>query len=164
MYSTKQIARIKRLASDDYADANERSALICSVESSAELHQVVLWFNYDGFEIRELAEIIDHPHCSAGTALLIYWGLQPDYIYRQIEKKKTLPPDLQGRLPFLKELERRIFEGVFGGTAIEFSPVSLVGRPLRDDDVYRPGIRLVPEWMKSPIQGEIVDRQNLNDA
>lgn len=164
MFSFAQLIRIKRLAYDEYADARERTALIHAVESSEELHQVALWFNYDGFEIRELREIVDHPLCAAGTILRIYWCLQPDYLYRQLEKKKELPPYLQDHLPFLKELECRILEGILHTTHIAFSPESIVGRPLRDDDVYRPGIRLVPAWMKLDVSGQEMEKQRFEDS
>lgn len=164
MYSATQLTRIRRLAHDEYADARERTALVRAVESSEELHQVAIWFNYDAFEIRELEEIVDHPLCAKGTAAMIYWCLQPDYTYRQLEKKKELPPELQTQRPFLKELERRVFEEVFRGTPIAFTPSSIIGRSLRDDDVYRPGIRLVPAWMKSDIDGATVERQRLEEA
>lgn len=163
-YSDAQMRRIKRLAFDDYADANERSTLVRAIETAEELHQVALWYNYDGFEVSELREIIDHPLCAKGTALMIYWGLQPYYLYRQQEKKKTLPPELQKTLPLLKNIERRVFEGLFGDSPIAFSTFNILGRPLSDDDAYKPGIRLVPVWMKVDIAGKTLERQKIEET
>ncbi|WP_221033307.1 DUF4274 domain-containing protein [Actomonas aquatica] len=163
MYSDTQLVRIRRLAFDEYEDLEERSRLVSQVETSAELHQVAWWFNHDGFEVRELVDMAAHRHCSKGTALMIYWGLQPDWIYRQQEKGKRLDAIHLACLPFLKKLEQRVKENDFRGDAIAFSPEAMHGRQFRDDDHYRPGVRLVPAWMKLDVTGAVVERCRFED-
>lgn len=150
MLTTHQLERIRALREDDDAlDVHSRLALLADVESSEELHLAIEGFPLSLSEEVFLSAIVAHPLCSEGTALMIYWGLNPGRVYRRLSKGQKLEPDFGTRLPLLREIEARVKERRFRGAAIPFSFAAKIGRSLAVEEVYNPGIRLVPSHMKS---------------
>src|SRR5262245_5361282 len=61
-----------------------------TAEDSEELHIFADNFNWD-CESGELKQLIQHPLCDLGTALLIYWRGQPGYYLRYATKQEAEP-------------------------------------------------------------------------
>jgi hypothetical protein len=117
-----------------------------SVVSPEELHLLALAHNFDsGMWLP--CELVAHPCCDAATALLLYWSLQPDYIYTRYGSPAEVPADdfLAGAARVLHSIEERIQAGTFaavlprpdlgdfgqGGHNYAFPPLSGIPAALR---------------------------------
>ena len=126
--------------------ARKVSGELQAVVSSEELHLLALAHDFDsGMWLP--GELVAHPCCDAATALLLYWSLQPDYIYTRYGSPAKVPADdfLAGAARVLRSIEERMGAGTFaavlprpdlgdfgqGGHDYAFPPLSGIPAALR---------------------------------
>ncbi len=78
---------------------------------SAELHLFVKLWNWDG-GIEEIRKVINHPHCEAATALMVYWRMQPEF-YSRLKASHKMTESEQENFELLKQVELRFVSGDF---------------------------------------------------
>lgn len=133
----KQKKRVAYLASDEWivdtgADDDEARSLenfhaALRQMSSIELHHFACNFNWD-CGIDELAAVIKHPECDAGTAMMIFWLGQPTYYYRRHRDGKLAEHE-HPTLEFLRHIETRLMSDDFAHSAIACDPFNIMGHP-----------------------------------
>ena len=122
-----------------------------SVMDSWELHHFAV--TYDGGDIEsKLLEVVGHPECDRGTALMIYWTNAPHYFLRYAERTEVQPYELDG-WDLLHAIESRFQDGGFANQSIWFDPCndkqtrSVRGHDWTVDDALtdRPVLRGIPK-------------------
>lgn len=149
-----QVIRIATLREDhgrigDYA----RLRLIADIESSEELHRVVLGAPESMANPSRLAAIIEHSRCSQGTAFLVYWALDPGPLYWLLKKRKAFSKRSEDLWALLMTIEKQVRVKGYTGEPIEFSFAGFLGRSLEEEARHNPGILSVPDFMRSDVAG-----------
>jgi hypothetical protein len=153
-----QIVRIAALRKDDGGMTDqERLRLIADIESSEELHRVVMGAPQSMSAAACLMAVIEHAQCSEGTAFLVYWALSPALHYRLLKKRKPFGKRNEGVWEVLMRIEERVRTKRYTGDPIEFSFAGSIDRPFEKEAIYNPGILSVPEFMRSDIAGARVE-------
>ena len=91
-----------------------------AVMDSWELHHFAAMYGGGDAEAK-LLEVIHHPECDRGTALMIYWTNAPHYFLRYAEREEVQPYELDG-WDLLHEIERRFQGEGFTRQNIWFDP------------------------------------------
>lgn len=127
--------------------------------STVELHQYVQNYNYDD-GLAPLQWIVQQPHCDRGTALCLFWHLQPDHFYPDNDETHA-----QYRL--LKDIETRFLGGFYASEQFSFDPraefieasMDLRGLPLplleRTPGVGFPRVDVEMAFLRSPNEKEV---------
>ena len=133
----EQIKRVEYLATDEWvvdtgaSDDDSRSLenfyAALRQMSSIELHHFACNFNWDG-GTDELAAVVGHPECDAGTAMMIFWLGQPAYYYRRHRNGKLAEHE-QTVFEFLRHIETRLLSNDFALSAIACDPFDIMGQP-----------------------------------
>ena len=153
-----QLIRVAALREDDDGSFfYQRLRLIADVESSEELHRVVLGAPQGMSDAAYLTAVIEHAQCSEGTAFLIYWALSPGLHYRLLKKRKPFSKRNEDVWKVLMKIEERVRMKRFTGDPIEFSFARAIDRPFEREALYNPGILSVPEFMRSDVSGSRVE-------
>jgi hypothetical protein len=149
-----QLVRIAALRHDGGGVSDyERLRLIADIESSEELHRLVLGAPQSMSGAVCLAAIVEHPRCSEGTAFLIYWALCPALHYRLLKKRKPFSKRNEDVWKVLMKIEERVRTKQYTGDPIQFSFAAAIDRPFDKEAVYNPGILSVPEFTRSNVAG-----------
>ena len=88
--------------------------------NSWELHDFAASYNGGDVE-RRLLEVVQHPHCDKGTALMIYWTNAPHYYLRYASRDEVQPYEQDG-WDLLHAIEERIRAEAFAHRDIWFDP------------------------------------------
>lgn len=140
-------------ADDDEARSMENFCATLHQMSSIELHHFACNFNWDcGTD--ELATVIDHPECDAGTAMMIFWLGQPTYYYRGHRSGKLAEHE-QPTFEFLRHIETRLMSDDFACSAIACNPFDIMGQPMtRGTDCER---EVLDARLFKKLDGEVVE-------
>lgn len=122
------------------------------IESSEELHHYAANYNWDG-GIGGLQDILHHPLCDKGTALMIYALGQPGYFYQRRKLGKPLTQDEQEQFAFLQNIEHQVMENTFLHHNISCNPRNFEGIDWFEEEASDLGNHLVPAYMKQPSEG-----------
>lgn len=87
-----------------------------------ELHLFASLFNWDG-GVEELRDVIQHPLCDLGTAMLVYWRGQPGYDL-QYADREAVPDHRREVWDLLREIEQRVAEGRFMTASQSYDPAT----------------------------------------
>lgn len=104
-----------RYMADQLNISDDDMVTIECLQSKEELHVVADHLNWDGEGVESLYAILDHPHCDAGTALLLFWkgsgysALSPNPGLATLEE-----------IEFFSELHRRFVSKAFNTYDIAF--------------------------------------------
>ena len=114
-----------------------------------ELHYFADRWNWDG-GVWRMTQLIRHPRCDAGTALLVYWRARPEY-FRAYPERSDVPEHARDGFDLVMEIERRYTAGEYTSRTIPFDPRAegLVGA--YDD---RPVRRSLPPVMYDAVGGD----------
>jgi hypothetical protein len=158
----EQIKRVEYLATDEWvvdtgADDDEARSLenfhaALRQMSSIELHHFACNFNWDcGTD--ELAAVIEHPECDAGTAMMIFWLGQPTYYYRRHRDGKLAEHE-HSAFNFLRHIDTRLMSNDFANAAIACDPFDIMGQPMtRGTDRER---EVLDSHLFNKLDGEVV--------
>jgi GH35 family endo-1,4-beta-xylanase len=160
MLNKSQKERLQLLHSYDWVDEQNGTSktkqnlhkILNKIESIEELwyaSYIIEWEPAEG----DLDFFRNHPLCDKGLALWMYWGLQPDYFYRQKEKKKEFSELDEKHFKAVKEIEQDLLGGRYKKEEISFDPKDVVGREITDIDKYRPGLKKIPKELRKPTIG-----------
>ncbi len=161
--TSEQKKRVEYLATDEWvvdtgADDDEARSLenfraTLSQMSSIELHHFAWLFNWDcGTD--ELAALVEHPECDAGTAMMIFWLGQPTEYYRDNRDGK-LAERQQPAFEFLRHIETRLLSDDFAHSAIACDPFDIMGQPMtRGTDQER---EVLDARLFNKLDGEVVE-------
>jgi len=140
-------------ANDDDAKSSANFRRTLEQMSSIELHHFACNFNWDcGTD--ELAAVIEHPECDAGTAMMIFWLGQPAYYYRR-NKAGKLTENEQSTFEFLRRIEGRLLSSDFASTRIACDPFDIMGQPMTTgSDRDR---ELLDSRLLSALDGNVVE-------
>jgi hypothetical protein len=125
----EQRKRVEALLNDEWRDEDEsdedadRAALadlLGAVTDPEELHLFADGFNWD-CGCSEMAQVIAHPLCDFGTALLVYWRGSPRYYLRYKDRSEVKKHELPV-FDLLQEIERRVLAGKFRTRSQPYDP------------------------------------------
>jgi len=154
MLTKSQLELLARFE-DDYTHVEsdeELWALLGQVDSAVQLHYLPLILNWDSGWTEKIVEwILKHPLCDAGTALSIYWLMEP-----QFWKKQELTGNIQtwarNGYSLHQKCEELYKSGKYSEGVIFFNPRD--GTYLPEDPVEDSSIeRLIPDRLKQPTPG-----------
>jgi hypothetical protein len=156
--SPEQAQRVEYLLSDEWVDMEgdqerthrEFMRVLGEVTSPDELHAFADGFNWD-CGAKELLQVIRHPMCDRGTALLVYWRSQPGY-YLQYADRASLRPEQQELFDLQREIENRIRAGDYQTAVCTYDPQNDHGQDNRPSPqrIKRFG-RDLPREMYAPV-------------
>ena len=124
----ERVQQIERLTRDRWDDPAEFAAFFASVRSAEELHLFAEGFNWDCGPC-ELRQVVTHPLCDLGTALLVYWRGQPTE-FQQYAARERVPEDDLELYDFLCEIEARVLSGRYPRRLISYDPRDDMGHDL----------------------------------
>ncbi|MCD0470671.1 DUF4274 domain-containing protein [Flavobacterium sp. JAS] len=124
--------------------------------TAAELHQFIQHWNYDdGLEPFEW--IIRQKHLDKGSALCLYWMLQPDYFCR-FENEDALKEDINYEAYLLiKEIEQRYVSNFYAAENFSFDPKE----EFLDE---HSNTKCIPSEMLLKSPGNVFERQDIEFA
>lgn len=124
--------------------------------TAAELHQFVQHWNYDdGLEPFEW--IIKQKHLDKGTALCLYWMLQPDY-FCKFKNEDEVKEDINYETyQLIKEIEDKYTSGFYGDENFSFDP----NEEFLDENSI---INCIPSVMLVKSPGTVFERQDIEFA
>jgi hypothetical protein len=124
--------------------------------TAAELHQFVQHWNYDD-GIEPFDWIIKQKHCDKGTALCLYWFLQPDYFCKFANEDEAKEDINYESYKLLKKIEQRYCTGFYEDENFSFDP--------KDEflDEYS-STKCIPIEMLEKSEGTIFERQDIEFA
>ncbi len=120
----------------------KKAAAIAKMDAVG-LHRFVEDYNWDDGE-KKLFEVIRHPACDLGTALLVYWQSQPGEFTAYLDAPDA-PKEVRATVELLREIEAKVARGGFGSAGIPFDPRDVGGTDLSGDDEG------VPASMRAPV-------------
>ncbi|MCO6435677.1 MAG: DUF4274 domain-containing protein [Phycisphaerae bacterium] len=128
--------------------AKKRRASVVADMTTKQLHEFVSNHNWD-FGNAPMRKASQSPKCDLGTALLIYWLIDPTYYFAEYSERSEVPRDLQGWWDFLVDIEQRVAEGFYKTKKYLFDPADYEG----DDITYVEGKlkRPIPKEMYGPL-------------
>jgi hypothetical protein len=101
--------------------------------------------------------VIAHPRCSEGTALFVYWALEPARHYWVLKRRKPFTRPSEDIWPVLMRIEERMRKQQFVGDPIEFNLARFLGRPFAEEARRNPGAYSIPEFMRTDVSGAQVE-------
>jgi hypothetical protein len=105
---------------DEEATRTAYEALLAQVESPEELHAYASEFNWDcGCE--EMRDVIRHPLCDLGTALLIYWHAAPSWFLQYADRSEVGEHEID-TLTLIEEIEQRVRDQQYKTASQPFDP------------------------------------------
>ncbi|KFF18787.1 DUF4274 domain-containing protein [Flavobacterium hydatis] len=124
--------------------------------TAAELHQFVQNWNYDD-GVEPFDWIIKQKHCDKGTALCLYWFLQPDYFCKFTNEDEAKEDINYESYKLIKEIEQRYCAGFYEDENFSFNP--------KDEflDEYS-NTKCIPPEMLEKSKGVIFERQDIEFA
>ena len=120
--------------------------------SPAEWHQFVQNYNYDN-GLEPFVWLAKQPECDKGTALCLYWYLQPDYYKGDVPKDDINYPDYA----LIKDIEKRFLSGFYQNEQFSFDPTLEFLTDKTD-------VRHIPVEMTQKTQGIPFERLNVEFA
>jgi hypothetical protein len=105
---------------DDEATRANYEALLAQIESPEELHAYAREFNWDA-GCKEMRDVIRHPLCDLGTALLIYWYAGPGYYLKYADRSEVQDYE-NDSLALIEEIEQRVKDQQFKTATQPFDP------------------------------------------
>lgn len=163
--SSKQHDRIAYLLNDEWVSDTgspedderislEKFSIVLRKMSAIEIHHFAINFNWD-CGIEELTQVIKHPLCDSGTALLIYWLGQPDY-YLRYSREEEVPHNEFENFQLLKMIESKYLSDEFATNQICVNPSNIDGHNFsKMSDEKR---EMIPEKLFLPSMGALVER------
>ena len=100
-------------------------ALMSQIESPEELHAYANEFNWD-CGCNEMREVIRHPLCDMGTALLIYWHAGAGYYLQYADRSEVREGQLE-QLELMEEIEQQVQDQHFKTATQPFDPRNDMG-------------------------------------
>ncbi|MBF7092530.1 DUF4274 domain-containing protein [Flavobacterium sp. ALJ2] len=125
--------------------------------TASELHQFVQHWNYDD-GIEPFEWIIKQKHLDKGTALCLYWMLQPDYFCR-FKNEDELQGDVNYVLHYklIKEIEERYCSSFYEDENFSFNP--------KDEFLdENSNTKCIPTEMLEKSAGTVFERQDIEFA
>ncbi|OXA83831.1 DUF4274 domain-containing protein [Flavobacterium hercynium] len=123
--------------------------------TAAELHQFVQHWNYDD-GIEPFKWIIQQKHLDKGTALCLYWLLQPDY-FCGIQNEDQIQQDINYESYLLiKEIEKNYSSGFYEDENFSFDPNEFLDA--------NANTKCIPAVMLETSKGTIFERQDIEFA
>lgn len=122
----------------------------------AELHQFVQHWNYDD-GIEPFQWIIKQKHLDKGTALCLYWMLQPDY-FCKFKNEEEVKEDINYETyQIVKEIEERYTSGFYEDKNFSFDP---------KEEFFdkNSNAKCIPEEMLVKSPGTVFERQDIEFA
>jgi hypothetical protein len=132
---------------------------IDTLQTAVELHQLAWNWNWDDSQNIPL-QIVRHPLCDRGTALLIYWYAGPRWYY-QFANRDEVAAKKAWSLPhydLVKEIEERYIVGGYAQGEIAFDPSNDEGIDWIAEYEDEESKQVIPEIMKEPSPGRRLDR------
>ncbi|RDC64355.1 DUF4274 domain-containing protein [Adhaeribacter pallidiroseus] len=115
------------------------------LETPEELHYFMLHWNWDeGNHIPQ--QVVEHPLCDKGTALMVYWQLDPSF-YTKYNSIEEAPNYVREDYNLLNSLEQRLLSNDFKTSKIKFIPSSIASWESREDSK-------IPSILKIASEGE----------
>jgi Domain of unknown function (DUF4274) len=95
------------------------------LESADELHQFAHQVNWD-VGCKSLLQLIEHPLCDRGTALLVYWNGSPEYYlqFTNSTEAKAAKADV-GNFKLLEKIEQKLLAKTFASEMFRFDACEL---------------------------------------
>lgn len=125
-----------------------------SLESAEELHYCAWNYNWDD-GLAMLWQIIAHPLCDWGTALLIYWRADPGWLHDPRPSRTAALLEETGVHALLREIEAKLLRGHFTPT-IAFDPTNDAGQNLVLEYDGPPAPATVPAPLREPSPGRVL--------
>ncbi|PAM95670.1 hypothetical protein B4N84_06110 [Flavobacterium sp. IR1] len=123
--------------------------------TAAELHQFVQHWNYDD-GIEPFKWIIKQKYLDKGTALCLYWLLQPDY-FCGIQNQDQIENDINYEsYQLIKEIEKNYSSGFYEDENFSFDPNEFLDSGSN--------IKCIPAVMLEMSKGTIFERQDIEFA
>lgn len=164
--SPERLDFIGKLANDEWVDdvdpaldeaafdelskdwSRKTDAFFASDTSPAELHAFAKSWNWDGGTER-MRDVIEHPNCDAGTALLVYWYASPEF-YSAFASRDDVPEWARETYDLIVDIEGRYLRGAYKTKSIAYDPKAdgMVGGDGKD-----PILRPIPARMYQPVKG-----------
>lgn len=88
--------------------------------NTEQLHELADQWNWDD-GLTVLQKIIENPHCSIGTACLIYWRGSPHY-FRKFTHPDEIPFYNRENYDLLEQIEKRMAASFFQHNGIAYDP------------------------------------------
>lgn len=124
--------------------------------NAAELHQFVQHWNYDD-GIEPFLWMIKQKHLDKGTALCLYWMLQPDY-FCKFKSDEDIKEDINYEsYPLIKEIEERYISGFYEKENFSFDPKE----EFLDENS---NAKCIPPEMLEKSPGTVFERQDIEFA
>lgn len=164
--SAERLDMIGKLANDEWVDdvepdldeaafdelsdewARKTDAFFAADTSPAELHAFAKAWNWDGGTER-MRDVIEHPNCDAGTALLVYWYASPQF-YSVFASRDDVPEWARDTYDLIVDIEGRYLRGAYKTTAIAYDPKA---DGMIAGDIKDPILRPIPARMYVPVKG-----------
>lgn len=89
--------------------------------TTQEWHQFIQNYNYDDGN-EPFSWLIQQKICDKGTALCLYWYLQPDFYCDESKTTTDAANDLNSDYTLIKEIEKRFIEGFYESELFSFDP------------------------------------------
>jgi len=124
--------------------------------TAPELHQFVQNWNYDD-GIEPFEWIVKQKHLDKGTALCLYWMLQPDYFCR-FESEDEIKEDINYETyQLVKEIEQRYVSGFYADENFSFDPKEEFLNEYSN-------VKCIPTEMSVKSPGIVFERQDIEFA
>lgn len=124
--------------------------------TTAKLHQFVQHWNYDD-GIEPFEWIIKQKYLDKGTALCLYWMLQPDYFCKFKNEEEIKEDTNYETYQIIKEIEERYTSGFYEDKNFSFDPK----QEFLDENS---NTRCIPEEMQVKSPGTVFGRQDIEFA
>jgi hypothetical protein len=124
--------------------------------TASELHQFVQHWNYDD-GIEPFEWVIKQKYLDKGTALCLYWMLQPDYFCRFKNEDEIKGGGNYGHYKLIKEIEERYCSGFYEDANFSFDPK---GEFLDENS----NLKCIPLEMLAQPEGSIFERIDIEFA
>lgn len=163
MLSDDQARKLDRFANGgDFDTDDDFFRALKEVNKGEELHYLVQVLNWDDYRTRPALEwILDNPNCDAGTALQMYWLMDPEF-WKKAELSGDVPAWGKEDYQLHRKIEGMYLEKRFCSGQVAFDPRRyLSSSPDKESD----GERVIPAELKRPSAGidlgEFYDRYKL---
>lgn len=136
-------------------------ALLSQIESPEELHAYAGGFNWD-CGCGGMRDVIRHPLCDMGTALMIYWHAGAGWFLQYADRSEVRDHEIE-QLELIEEIERRALDGRYRTATQPFDPradrgtdwTTLYDEQARKREARnRAPFRTIPSVMYEPVTGE----------
>lgn len=124
--------------------------------TAPELHQFVLHWNYDD-GIDPFKWIIKQKYLDKGTALCLYWMLQPDYFCRFKNESEIKNQLNYENYKLIKEIEEKYVSGFYTDENFSFDPK----KEFLDQNI---NVSCIPSLMTVKSAGTVFERQDIEFA